>query len=289
MILPVDFTEHEIHGSWEGISTGTGKEEDRKPTNNSHSVGQKMATGDLVESSQVGETRGTDLAPVRTLRAVTNQEDSHLTLGGLDSRVRLTRGNGVALGEQKEVVNESFHVLLHGGTRGRGDLVILDANGAGRHLVQALVDDTKGLAELLHTAEITIIAVAVDTNRDVELDLVIGVVRLGLADIPWDTGTTEHDTTETHVQSISRRDDTDALSSGFPNSVIREQFLGLVDTISELGSPLVDIVEETKREILRHTTGADVGGVETGTGDSLVEFLFEGVISTSSLNYGSVV
>lgn len=233
-----------------------------------------MATGDLVESSQVGKTRGTDLAAVRPLTAVTDQENSHLTLGGLDSRVGLARGNGVALGEQKEVVDEGFHVLLHSGTRGRGDLVVLDTNGAGRHLVQALVDDAKRLAELLHTAEVTVIAVTIDTNRDVELDLVISVIRLGLADIPWDTGSTEHDTSEAHVQSFSCGDNTDALGSELPNPVIREQFLGLVDTVTELGCPLVDVVKKTNGEILRHTTGTDVGSVKTGTGNSLVKFLF---------------
>lgn len=242
-------------------------------TDDSDSISEKMATRDLVETTQVGETRSTDLAAVRTLAAVTDEVHTHLTLGGFNGRVGVTRRHRVTLGEEKEVVDQSFHVLLHGDT-GRGrDLVVVDADGAGGHLVQTLVDDAEGLAELLHSAEITVIAVTVDTNRDIKLNLVVGVIGLRLADIPWDTGATEHDTGETHVQSISGVDNTDTLGSGLPDTVIRKQLLGLVDTVTELGGPLVDVVEETKGKILGDTTGANVGGVKTGTGNTLIKFL----------------
>lgn len=36
---------------------------------------------------------------------------------------------------------------------------------------------------------------------------------------------------------------------------------------------MVDIVEEAEGKVLMYATGADVGGVETGAGDALVEFL----------------
>lgn len=91
----------------------------KRLTDDSDSVGQKVTTGNLVETTQVSKSRSTDLAAVRALAAITDQEHSHLTLGGLDGRVGLTRGNGVTLGEEQEVVDKSFHVLLHGGT-GRG-------------------------------------------------------------------------------------------------------------------------------------------------------------------------
>jgi hypothetical protein len=242
-------------------------------TDNSDSVSQKVTTRDLVETTQMGETRGTDLAAVRTLAAITNQEDTHLTLRGLNGGVSLARGHRVTLSEEQEVVDQSLHVLLHGGT-GRGrDLVVLDTDGALGHLVQALVDNAKGLTELLHTAEVTVVAVTVDTDGDIELNLVIGVVRLGLTNIPWHTGTTEHDTSEAHVESITGVDNTDTLSTLLPDTVVCEKLLGLIDTVTELGGPLVDIVEQTQGNILRDTTGTDVGGVETSTGNTFIEFL----------------
>ena len=245
-----------------------------------------MAAGNLVKPTQMGETRSTDLATVGSLATITDQEHTHFTLGGLNGGVRLTRGHGVTLSEEEEVVDQSLHVLLHGGTRRRADLVVLDLDGTSGHLVQALVDDAQGLAELLHTAEVTVVAVAVDTDRDVELDLVVGVVRLGLTDIPWHTRSTEHDTSEAHVQRISGVDDTHTLSSGLPDTVVRQQFLGLVNAVAELRGPLVDVVKQAKGKILGHTARADVGGVETGTGDTLVKFLSKKFIGQRTMPTG---
>jgi hypothetical protein len=244
-----------------------------KLTDDSDRVSEKVTTRNLVEATQVGEARSTNLAAVRTLAAVADEVHTHLTLGGFDGRVGLTGGHGVTLGEEKEVVNQSLHVLLHGGTRGRGDLVVLDADRAGGHLVQALVDNAEGLAELFHTAEVTVVAVTVNTNGDVELHLVVGVIGLRLADIPGNTGATEHDTSETHAESIGGVNHTNTLCTGLPDTVICEQLLGLVDAITELGGPLVNVVKKTNGDILGHTTRANVGSVKTGTGNTLVEFL----------------
>jgi hypothetical protein len=171
------------------------------------------------------------------------------------------------------VVDEGFHVLLHGSTGWRGDFVVLDADRTSRHLVEALVDDAQGLAELLHTAQVTVVAVAVDTDRHVELDLAVRVIGGALADIPGNTRTTEHDTGEGEVESIGGRDDTDTTETVDPDTVVRQHLLGLVDTVTELGGPLVDIIEEANGNILMNTAGTDIGGVETGTRDSLIEFL----------------
>ena len=242
-------------------------------TNNSDGVSEKVTTRNLVETTQVSETRSTNLAAVRTLAAVTDQVHTHLTLGGFNGGIGLTGGNGVTLGEEKEVVNKSLHVLLHGGTGGRGDLVVFNADRAGGHLVQTLVNNAEGLAELLHTAEVTIVAVTVDTNGNVELDLVVGVIGLRLADIPGNTGATEHDTSETHAEGIGGINHTNTLGTGLPDTVICKQLLGLVDAVTELGGPLVDVVKETNGDVLGDTTGADVGRVQTGTRNTLVEFL----------------
>ena len=211
-------------------------------TDNSDGISQQVTTRHLVKATQVGKAGGTNLATVRTLAAVTDQENTHLSLGSLNGRVGLTRGNGVTLGEKQEVMDQSLHVLLHGST-GRGhDLIVLDTNGTSGHLVQALLDNSERLAELLHAAQVTVVAVTVDTNGDIKLDLVVGIIGLGLPDIPGNTGATEHDTGETHVESISSVDDTDTLGSGLPDTVIRKQLLSLINTVTELRSPLVNII-----------------------------------------------
>lgn len=255
-VLPVNLTEHKIHGA-----------------DNGNSVSEQVATRHLVEAAQVCETGSANLAPVGPLGAVRDDEDTHLTLGGFDAAIGLSRRNGVTLGVEQEVVDEGLHVLLHGGAGRRGDLVVFDLDGAGGHLVQTLVDDAQRLAELFHTAEVAVVAVTVDADGDVEIDLVVGVVGLGLADVPGDTGTTEHDAGEGVVERISGADDTNTLGTADPDTVVGQELLGLVDAITELGSPLVDVVEKANGEILGNATRTDVGGVETGTGDTLIEFL----------------
>lgn len=232
-----------------------------------------MTLGDRVEATQVSETRGTDVHTVRPLTSITDNVHAHLALWCLDGGVRVAWWDDVSLGVQQEVVDEGLHVLLHGGTGRRGDLVVLNLDGAGGHLVEALVDNAEGLAELLHTAEVSVVAVAVDTDWHIELDLVIRVIGGGLADVPWDTGSSEHDSREGQVESIGGRDDTNATETVDPDTVIRQHFLGLIDTVAELGGPLVDVIEQADWDILGDTTGSDVCGVETGARDTLIEFL----------------
>lgn len=135
------------------------------------------------------------------------------------------------------------------------------------------MDDAEGLAELFHAAEVTVIAVSVHADWDVEFDLVVRVVRLALAYIPRHTAASEHDAGEGVVESVGRGHDTDALGSAFPDSVVGEQLLRFVDPVAELSRPLVDVVEEAYGEVLVDPAGADVGGMEPSARDAFVEFL----------------
>ncbi len=117
-------------------------------------------------------------------------------------------------------MDERFHVLFHRGAGRRGDLVVFDSDGAGGHLVETLVDDAEGLAELLHAAEVAVVAVSVYADWDVEFDLVVGVIWLALAYVPWYTTSSKHDAGERVVEGVRGGDDTDALGSTFPDSIV---------------------------------------------------------------------
>lgn len=249
-------TEHQIHS-----------------TNNRHSISQQVTLGDVIETTQVGKTGSADMASVWSLAAVRDNVDTHLTLRGLNRGVCLTRGNCVTLGVEQEVVDKGLHVLLHCSSGRRRDLVILNTDRALGHLVKALVNNTEGLSELLHSAKVSVVTVTVGSNRNIKLNLVVSVVWLVLADIEGNTGTSEHDTGERKVQSLRSRNDTNTSQSLNPDTVISQHLLGLVDSVAELGGPLVNIVEKTNGDILVDTTGSNVGSVKTSTGNTLVEFL----------------
>ena len=94
------------------------------------------------------------------------------------------------------MVDEGFHVFFHGGAGRGGDFVVFDADGAGGHFVEALVDDAEGLAEFFHAAEVAVVAVAIHTYGDIEFDLVVGVVGLAFSNVPGDAAAAEHDAGE---------------------------------------------------------------------------------------------
>ena len=241
--------------------------------NNRHRIRQKMAPTDLIKASQMRKTWRPDLTSIRSLAAVTDDKDAHFSFWRFDGAISLSGGHGVAFCEEQEMVDQSFHVFLHCCPRRRGDFVVLDSDGAGWHLVEALVDDAEGLAEFFHAAEITVIAVPVYPNWDVKLDLVVRIVRLTFAYIPGYTAASKHDAGERVVESVSSGDNTNALSSAFPYSIICEQFLCFVDSISKLSRPLVDVVKEAKGEVLVDAARTDVGRMKAGTGDTFVELL----------------
>ena len=89
-----------------------------------------------------------------------------------------------------EVVNQGLHALFHGCAWRGNELVVIHLDCAGRHLVQALystyafgllrghksaitylVNNAERLPELLNTAEIPVVAIAVLPNWNIELDL----------------------------------------------------------------------------------------------------------------------
>lgn len=190
--------------------------------NNSHSIRQQMAPTDLIEAAQMRKPRRSNLTPIRPLAAIAHDEDAHFSLGRFNRAVGLSRRDGVAFCEEEEVVDESFHVFFHGGAGRRGDLVVLDPDGAGGHLVEALVDDAEGLPELFHAAEVPVVAVSVHPDGDVEFHLVVGVVRLALAYVPRHAAASEHDAGEGVVEGVGGGDDANVLGSPFPDSVVCE-------------------------------------------------------------------
>ena len=133
--------------------------------------------------------------------------------------------------------------------------------------------DAEGLAEFFHAAEIAVVAIAIHTYWDIELDLIVGVVWLAFSHIPGDAAAAEHDAGEGVVEGVGGGNDANAFGPADPDAVVSEEFFGFVDAVAELGGPLVDVVQKAEREVLVDAAGADVGGVEAGARNAFVEFL----------------
>src|SRR5215470_4787532 len=120
------------------------------------------------------EARRADLALVWLVGAVRDQIDAELALRGLDGRINLTGRNVVALGVKLEVMNQAFHRTLHLAPSRRHDLVVVDGDrtfSRGRaQLFQTLFHDPRRLTHFFHADQITVEAVAVLSDRNVEVE-----------------------------------------------------------------------------------------------------------------------
>lgn len=63
--------------------------------------------------------------------------------------------------------------------------------------------------EFFYVVEVVVIVVVVDIDRDVEFDLVVGVVGLGFVDVKGDVGVVEYDVCEGEVDGFGGWDDVD--------------------------------------------------------------------------------
>ncbi len=219
------------------------------------------------------EARRPNLTSVRSLTAIAHDKDAHLSLRCFDRAVSLPRRDGVAFSEEQEVVDQSLHVFFHCCSGRWGDLVVFDSDGAGRHLVEALVDDAEGLAEFFHAAQVAVVAVSIYPDWDVKLHLIIRIIWLALAYIPRYTAASKHDAGERIVESIGGGNNTDPLRSTFPDSIVGEQFFGLVNPVPELSRPLVDVIQEADGEVLVDAARTNVGRVKAGARDAFVKLL----------------
>ena len=170
-------------------------------------------------------------------------------------------------------MDEGLHVFFHRRAGRGGDLVVFNPYRARRHFVEALVDYAQALAELLHPAEVAIIAIPVHAHGDIELHISVRVIRLRFANVPGHAAAAQHHAGERIIERVGSGDDADAFGAPDPDPVVGEEFFGFVDAVAELGRPLVDVVEEAEGEVGVYAAGTDIGGMEAGAGDALVEFL----------------
>src|SRR5258708_8540237 len=234
-LSPVDLPEYDVH-----------RADDRDR------FGDHAAPGDLVHRSEVREARRADLQPPRLVGAVGHEEDAELALRVLDGAVHLARRDVHAFAEELEVVDQLFHALLHLDARGRRHLVVRGDHRAGvlAQPVDALLDDAVGLAHLVHAHEIAVVAIAVGADRDVEVELVVNLVRLLLAQVPRDARAAQHGPREAQRLRALRRDHADADGALLPDAVAGEQRLVVVHVLREAPGEVLDEIEHRALALL---------------------------------------
>ena len=227
-----------------------------------------MAAGHFVHAGQVSIARGTNLHAVGFVRPIGNEVNAELALRVLDGGVGFARRNVNAFGEELEVVNQLFHVGFHVFAGRRRHLVVLGDDRT-RILAQplnTLLDDAVGLEHFLHPDQVAIIAVAIDPDRHVEINLVVGGVGLLLAQIPGKTRTAEHGAREAHLQRTLGADHADIDQALFPDPVVGQQRMVLAVILREAVGEILEEVEQGTTAILVQFPGL----LGTGPGRFLI-------------------
>src|SRR5690606_15293512 len=151
--------------------------------------------------------------------------DAKLPLGVLDARIDLTGWHVHAFGEEFEVVDEVFHAGFHAFAAGWRHLVVVDDDRA-RVVAQplhALADDAVAFTHFGNAHQIAVVAVAIDTNGNIEIEAIVHFVRLHAAQIPLNSGTAQHRAGKAQGLGTLGADNTYANQTLFPDPVVGQQ------------------------------------------------------------------
>src|SRR5260370_3337779 len=162
---------------------------------------------------QVRERGGSDLTLVRSVGAVGDEVAPKLALRRRDRRIYPPSRHTEAFGVELKMMDERLHGALHDFAPGRHDLVVRDAHRAlpfGQpQLLQALLHDANRLPHLLHADAISVIAIPVLTDGDVEVELAVAFVGLRFAQVPGCTRAANHHPGKAPVPRILKLDHRD--------------------------------------------------------------------------------
>ena len=116
--------------------------------------------------------------------AVGADEAPQLAAWGLDRVVHLARRDAEALGDELEMVDQRLHRGRQLVPRRQRELAVLGDVRSPRQPVERLLDDLHRLVHLRHSAREAVVVVAHGAHRDLELEVLVGAVRVGLAQVP---------------------------------------------------------------------------------------------------------
>ena len=149
-----------------------------------------------------------------------------------------------------------------------------------------------------HAAEVAVVTVAVDADRDVEIHLVVHFIRLFLTHVPLHARTAQHHAGKAFLHGALGRDNADADGTLFPDAVVGQEGFECIDVFWEALAEGVDEVEHGAFagfvELLQYfgvaefaalvfghkvgqvavnAAGTEVGGVHTRAGNGFVQVI----------------
>ena len=223
---------------------------------------------------QGGERRGAELDAPRLRGAVGDERAAGLAARRLDADVDLALGDAEAFGDDLEVVDQRLHRGVQLLARRQHDLAVVRDPRLALHLlepVDALLDDPHRLAHLVDAHLVAVEDVASLVDGHVELDLVVGEIRLALAQVPVDAGGAEVRPGLAERDRVLGREGADAHRPLEPDLVRVEDRLVLVDRLRHPLAERAGLLVEPGRDVLGEAADLEVARVHARPGDHLEE------------------
>src|SRR5208337_734065 len=117
------------------------------------------------------------------LTPITDKIESQFPFGPFDGRIHLSRGYRYAFSMDQESADKRADVILDFRQVRVGDPGVISLNRSGRKVFNRLADDVYRLLELFHTYEVTVVNIAVLSDRDLKVKVAVTGVRKRLAHI----------------------------------------------------------------------------------------------------------
>src|SRR6516225_1901373 len=140
-----------------------------------------------------------------------------------------------------------------------------------RSLATHCFHDADRLAHLFHADAVAVVTIAVLADRDVEIELRIALVRLGLAQVPGGAATAHHHARETPSPGVGERNYADVHVALFEDAIVSEQTLDIVAHLQEWVAERLDIVDQFWRKVLMYAADSEIGRMHAATRGTLIE------------------
>ncbi len=191
--------------------------------------------------------RGADLALVRPVCSGRYQIDAEFALWRLDRRIDLALWYPKAFGVELEMIDQPFHGSLHLRSSRRDNVVIVGDDGAlsvsRTEFLKTLLHDADRLAHFLHPHEVSVVAVAMLANRDVEIELGIALIGLCFAQVPNSTGATYHHAGEAPGPCVFKLDHPDIDVPLLEDAVFGQQDFEIVAYFEEWVAKIPNVID----------------------------------------------
>src|SRR6266849_5600648 len=254
--LPIHLSENDINGA-----------------DASDGVGDQLAPDHIGKRLKIDEGGPAEVNAQRFGRAVAGDETAEFAAWRFDGDKDLAGRGRKALGENLEMVDESFHFGLHffalrGDDAGR---VRLNGSLVG-NLSERLADDFYALAHFRDADEITRVTIGFGARGHVEVEFLVGGVGEKLAVVVGDARGAQAGAGGAEGDELVGGKNADAFEAALPDAVFGEESFVLVDVRGHGVDEAFDHFAPTGWRIERQAADADVAGHHALAGEALENF-----------------